>query len=111
MPDSMKSQSQPVLFQSTLWPGRGYFILVEVNPTNGYLVRALKIPSDSTIGSLMMAASLGYSTACFLSFVGFDGEVSEEVQYDLGEEIHLNFVRSQDGQPGYTAQVVTGRLR
>lgn len=49
--------------------------------------------------------------ACFMSFVGFDGVVGAEQQYDLGSEAHLNFVRSQGGQPGYTAQFVIGRLR
>ena len=50
--------------------------------------------------------------ACFLSLVHWDGSISEEKQFDLGQEIHFDFVRSQGGQPnGYTAQVVVGRLR
>jgi hypothetical protein len=49
--------------------------------------------------------------ACFLSLIEFDGTPGPEVQYDLGQEIHLSFVRSQNGEPGYTAQFVTGRLR
>jgi len=49
--------------------------------------------------------------ACFMSFIDFAGNVSEEQQYDLSQEAHLNFVRSQGGQPGYTAQFVIGRLR
>jgi hypothetical protein len=50
--------------------------------------------------------------ACFLSLVYWDGTISEEKQFDLGQEISFDFVRSQGGQPnGYTAQVVSGRLR
>lgn len=50
--------------------------------------------------------------ACFLSFVNWDGSVGSEKQYDLGTEIHFNFVRSTNGLPnGYTAQAVIGRLR
>ena len=49
--------------------------------------------------------------ACFLSFIGFDGVVQGERQFDLGQELTLQFTRSQGGQPGYTAQIVTGRLR
>jgi hypothetical protein len=50
--------------------------------------------------------------ACFLSFIGFDGTVGPEQQFDLSQEISFNFVRSTNGQPnGYTAQVVRGRLR
>jgi len=50
--------------------------------------------------------------ACFLSFVDFDGTVHPEQQFDLGQELSFDFVRSTNGQPnGYTAQVVTGRLR
>jgi len=50
--------------------------------------------------------------ACFLSFVGFDGVVQPERQFDLGQEISFDFRRSTGGQPnGYTAQVITGRLR
>jgi len=50
--------------------------------------------------------------ACYLTLVHWDGSVSPEKQFDLGQEIHFDFVRSTNGQPnGYTAQVVTGRLR
>ena len=50
--------------------------------------------------------------ACFLSFVNWDGTVGPEQQFDLGEEISFDFRRSTGGQPnGYTAQVVSGRLR
>lgn len=50
--------------------------------------------------------------ACFLSFVGWDGVVGPEQQFDLGVEISFDFRRSTGGQPnGYTAQVVIGRLR
>ena len=49
--------------------------------------------------------------ACFLSLLNYDGSTTGEQQFDLGEEIHFNFVRSQNGQPGYTSQVVVGRLR
>jgi len=50
--------------------------------------------------------------ACYLQFKGFDGSVSSEMQFDLGQEISFDFRRSSGGQPnGYTAQVVIGRLR
>jgi len=49
--------------------------------------------------------------ACFMSFIDFNGSAGLEQQYDLSQEAHLNFVRSQGGQPGYTAQFVIGRLR
>jgi len=50
--------------------------------------------------------------ACFLSFVGFDGMVHPEQQFDIGQEVSFDFRRSQGGLPnGYTAQVVRGRLR
>lgn len=49
--------------------------------------------------------------ACFMTFIGFDGVKQSEIQYDLGSEAKLNFVRSQGGNPGYTAQFVIGRLR
>lgn len=50
--------------------------------------------------------------ACFLSFVSWNGSVSPEMQFDLGQELSFNFVRSTNGQPnGYTAQAVIGRLR
>lgn len=48
--------------------------------------------------------------ACVISLIGFDGSIGQEVQYNPGEMIRLDFVRSQGGQPGYTAQVISGHL-
>lgn len=49
--------------------------------------------------------------ACYLSIVNWNGTVEPEEQFDLGEEIHFTWVRSQNGQPGHTACAVIGRLR
>ena len=48
---------------------------------------------------------------CYLSFVDWDGTVHPEAQFDRDQQLVINFARSQNGQPGYTAQAVIGRLR
>ena len=49
--------------------------------------------------------------ACAMSFIDWDGTVHPERVFNVGDELHITWVRSEGGQPGYTAQAVIGSLR
>jgi len=108
----------PIDLQS--WPGAFHFGDSQkghrvFRPNDGNAVRFdMRIADDGRIAGLLYGdegrASVVCERGCRIKVANWNGEVLHDRAFNPGDELAVDFVRSQGGQPGRTCFLVRGEL-